>query len=154
MLIADALSISTGALYTVPLGLAIYQQSLEPLLGLAGLLGTLGIGEGLKHYVIGDASVRPRGARDCNAWATNGPCEGQPGMPSTHTAFATFFAVFYGTQLQWFGQMLLVFYVMLVAASRLAKRCHTLLQVVAGGCLGIVMAFIFLRLSERVQRST
>jgi undecaprenyl-diphosphatase len=139
-MLADALSISTGALYAVPIGLALYERSLHPLVGLVGLLGTLGVGEGLKHYVVGEASVRPRGARDCNALCTNGPCAGQPGMPSTHTAFATFFAVFYGTQVPWMVQVLLVIYVVLVAASRLVKRCHTPAQIAAGALLGGMMA--------------
>ena len=139
---ADALSLSTGGLYAVPLGLAIYQHRLEPLMGLLGLLITLGVGEGLKHGIIGRHSVRPQGARGCDAWCRAGPSAGQPGMPSTHTAFAAFFAAFYGPMVPWWGQMMFALYVIAVAWSRLTKRCHTMGQVVAGALLGVVVALL------------
>jgi len=150
MALANLFSISTGALYAAPILLAIQDQSWKPLIGAAGLLSTLGMGEGIKHLVIGNASVRPHGARDCDAWAKNGNCEGQPGMPSTHAAFATFFAVFYFSQVGIIGRIALILYVILVIWSRLYKRCHTIGQVLVGTAFGIGMGMLFRMIARKL----
>ncbi len=85
---------------------------------------------------------RPITASNCDTWNRNGPQGGAPGFPSGHTATAAAF---------WVGAWILtdsplVFFVgivatMVMAAARLQKHCHTLLQVIGGGVLGALVSY-------------
>lgn len=90
---------------------------------------------------------RPLGATGCNAVGSDGNQSGAPGFPSGHVATAAAF---------WTGAWLLTYpsYRPWVAGagiiatglmgwSRITKRCHTGVQVVAGGLLGSMMAYVF-----------
>ena len=85
---------------------------------------------------------RPLAARDCDTWNRNGPQGGAPGFPSGHTATAAAFWVGAGI----LTNSSLVFFMGLVAtavmaAARLQKRCHTVLQVIGGGVLGAGISY-------------
>ena len=128
-------------MYAVPV--IMYFITLDPfqLLGFLGLVATLGIGEFIKHYIIGTASPRPKGATDCNLWCTDGNQEGRPGMPSGHSSQVAFFASFYYSQTKnpWIRGGLIV-YALLVMYSRYAKHCHTIPQIATGALLGFLMS--------------
>jgi membrane-associated phospholipid phosphatase len=110
------------------------------LLGLFGLLGSLGISEFIKHYIVKGASPRPKGASDCNLWCNDGIREGQPGMPSSHSAQVVFFSLFYYQRVSNpILKVLLIAYALTVMYSRYAKHCHTIPQIMIGALIGLGM---------------
>jgi membrane-associated phospholipid phosphatase len=141
MNLLDIISVSTAALYAVPVVLYIITKDITQIRALIGLLLTLGVGESIKHHVIGKSSPRPFGARDCNLWCNDGAQSGKPGMPSGHSSQVTFFASFYYHQTKhpWIKNGLVV-YALLVMLSRYLKRCHTLPQIIMGSLLGFVIS--------------
>lgn len=99
------------------------------------------------HFPDVDIFKRPADAFNCSAVNTGGLVGGNPGMPSGHVA-ATAFVLAYS----WWALLSkrvdpLLYLVMsaivisLVAASRVAKKCHTVVQTVAGAVLGIALAY-------------
>jgi len=140
-MIWDWISISAGGMYAVPVLLYFMTYDPQQLLGFLGLVATLGIGEFIKHYIIGTASPRPKGATDCNLWCTDGNQEGRPGMPSGHSSQVAFFASFYYSQTKnpWI-RVILVGYALIVMYARYAKHCHTIPQIATGALLGFLMS--------------
>ena len=128
-------------MYAVPVILYFITLDSFQLLGLAGLVATLGIGECIKHYIIKTASPRPKGATDCNVWCNDGNQEGRPGMPSGHSSQVVFFASFYYSQTKnpWIRGSL-VLYALLIMYSRYAKQCHTIPQIATGALLGFLIS--------------
>lgn len=137
MILWNLLSSSAGLMYVVPIIGYLLTQKSYYIIGFAGLFGTLCIGEFLKHIVIQDRSPRPAGAEDCNLWCNDGAQAGRPGMPSTHSAQAIFFATFYShyASRPWIT-FVLYGYAILVMLSRYIKQCHTLPQIITGAALG------------------
>ena len=89
---------------------------------------------------------RPSGARGCDALGRGGAVGGAPGFPSGHTTIAAAF---------WMGAWLLapsewrpwIFGMGALAVgamgwSRVAKECHTWLQVVAGAMFGAAVSYM------------
>jgi len=134
----DAVSSSIVVLYALPLILYFITFQPQQLMILLGMILTLGIGESIKHFLIGTKSPRPEGASDCNLFCTDGPQGGRPGMPSTHTAVTIFAAAAYFSQLSSYplAQAGIVGYAVLMLYSRYAKQCHTLPQIAMGALLG------------------
>jgi len=100
------------------------------------------------HHIIKNYSLnynykftkRPQGATNCNLWANNGNVEGRPGFPSGHvTSITSFFTSIYLLFPEYQSIVVTVgpIYTLLMAYSRIYKKCHTLLQTVTGGLLGI-----------------
>lgn len=136
----DIISISAGGLYAVPIILYLISGNVWELLGLIGLIGTLGISEFLKHYVIKESSPRPKGAFNCNLWCNDGSREGKPGMPSSHSAQVAFFSAFYYQKTSNpILKIVLAIYALLVMYSRYAKHCHSFLQIIVGALIGLGM---------------
>jgi len=88
---------------------------------------------------------RPIGAKNCDLFSRNGLQEGKPGFPSGHvTSIVSFFVSLYLLFPDYrnytipFG----IIYTLLMAISRINKRCHTLLQVVSGSLLGFIIPII------------
>ena len=133
----NALSMSIGLLYVVPVIGFLTTWDLFHIRVAVALVSTLFFGEAIKHFVIGKASPRPPGARDCNLWCNDGARGGEPGMPSTHTSNVVLFSVLYGsyTENPWIRAGL-VMYAVLMMMSRYQKQCHTLSQILAGAALG------------------
>jgi membrane-associated phospholipid phosphatase len=82
---------------------------------------------------------RPQGANNCDLCSKNGDQSGKPGFPSGHlTSTVSFFTSIYllfpeyRTGSLWVG----IIYTLLMAWSRINKKCHTLLQTIAGTVLG------------------
>ena len=90
---------------------------------------------------------RPAGATNCNLFSTNGKVDGQSGIPSGHVSHVTaFFVTMYllfpkYRKYNYIG----IIWIALMMYSRIAKKCHTLLQTIAGLCLGILVPIIFLQ---------
>jgi membrane-associated phospholipid phosphatase len=146
MNLLNAISFSVIFLYLVPIVLFLYTQNLQHLLGFVGLIGTTGLSEFLKHYVIKGASPRPQGATDCNLMCNDGNQEGQPGMPSSHSAEVVFFTSYYWGQVTHpLLRALLLLYALAVMASRYLKRCHTLSQIGIGALLGLTLSDLLTR---------
>jgi membrane-associated phospholipid phosphatase len=91
---------------------------------------------------------RPAGAEGCNIQMT-GRQGGNPGFPSGHMATTTAFWTCiwalvpapHKKTVVWIGGILSV----LMMWSRMKKSCHTALQCIAGGLLGIFIAFVGIR---------
>lgn len=139
--VQDLISMSAALLYAVPvIGYAL-SGSFIHIKAFIGLFVTMGLGESIKYYIIGNRSPRPKGAYDCNLWCNDGKQEGKPGMPSGHSSQAAFFASFYYEQTnnEWIRTGL-VLYAVLVMISRYLKRCHTIPQIATGALLGWTMS--------------
>jgi membrane-associated phospholipid phosphatase len=136
----DAISMSSCGLYAVPIILYLISGNVWELLGLIGLLGSLGISEFIKHYIVKKDSPRPKGASNCNLWCNDGLREGQPGMPSSHSAQVAFFSAFYYQKVS--NPILkgaLIVYALAVMYSRYAKHCHSIPQIIIGALIGLGM---------------
>ena len=82
---------------------------------------------------------RPQGANNCDLCSKDGDQSGKPGFPSGHlTSIVSFFTSIYLLFPEyriislWVG----IVYALLMTWSRIHKKCHTLLQTVAGMVLG------------------
>lgn len=141
--IADAISLSVAALYVICILFYVVTHNPIHLIACAGMFGTTLLSEGIKHGIIKECSPRPKGATNCNMWCNDGPCGGQPGMPSGHSAQVAFFSGFY---MQYTDNRLiqagLTLYAGLVMLSRYLKRCHTIYQIGAGASLGFLLSLV------------
>lgn len=82
---------------------------------------------------------RPQGANNCDLCSKNGDQSGKPGFPSGHvTTAVSFFTSIYLLFPEYrMGSLIVgIIYTLLMAWSRISKKCHTLLQTVAGTVLG------------------
>jgi membrane-associated phospholipid phosphatase len=84
---------------------------------------------------------RPRGAINCDIFCRNGNVEGNPGTPSGHMTMVTFFAIYFlWYELKWHYRTIrfwfVIVFVIIMAAARMTKKCHNLLQVILGTLLG------------------
>lgn len=143
----DLLSISLSVVYIIPILFYGYTFDPQHLSIWIGILRTTCISEFIKYAVVGNRSVRPIGARDCNLFCTNGPCDHEPGMPSSHSAIVVYFACSYIAYASYAQYPLitigLLVYALLVMLSRYLKRCHTIYQIGAGAILGVSSYLFF-----------
>jgi len=149
-ILVDFLSVSVGAIFVVPLVYYVYTLDPQHLSIWIGIVRTTLISEFIKYGVVGKRSLRPRGASNCNLCCTDGNCEDEPGMPSSHSAMVTYFALAYTfylirshSELMLIAAIGLVLYAGLVMLSRYLKRCHTIYQIGAGAILGTVSYLYF-----------
>ena len=108
-----------------------------------GMLITGAITCCIKYILVKDVSTRPKGAFNCDMPCSDGNQEGQPGMPSSHTSVAVFFASFYILHTtNPYIRAALIGYALLMMRSRYVKRCHNLSQIIAGALLGIGLSVL------------
>lgn len=89
---------------------------------------------------------RPIGAKKCDIFSRNGNVEGEPGFPSGHvTTTVSLFTGMYLLYPEYRTYIILngTMYSVLMAMSRINKKCHTPLQTIAGGILGIFGTLFF-----------
>lgn len=142
----DYVSMSAGLLYGIPLVLYYFTGDVRQLKGLAGMVGTTALSEGIKKLIIKDANPRPQGALNCNLLCNDGNQSGRPGMPSSHSAQVAFFAGFYLQTIDnGIVKILLIVYAATVMLSRYLKRCHTINQIVIGAALGLLLSYLVVR---------
>jgi membrane-associated phospholipid phosphatase len=102
--------------------------------------------------------VRPAGARGCDAFCVAGASGGAPGFPSGHmTTVATVVAgAWLGLREKSDGTRLLVVllgvpWIAAMAWARWAKKCHSVLQILAGVLWGFTVAAAIGWVSGRVR---
>jgi membrane-associated phospholipid phosphatase len=134
----NAISMSIGIIYFIPIVLYFITRQHIHLKALYGLFGTLGLSEMLKKDFIKEMGPRPKGAKHCNLLCNDGNQEGKPGMPSGHSSTVTFFSAFYYQQTNniWIKAGLIL-YAFLMMLSRYLKYCHSLPQIICGALLGL-----------------
>ena len=96
----------------------------------------------LKHWIGREKAwqQRPPGACQCDLMeSSEANAAGEHGFPSGHAAFAMFYVLGLGwvTRSPWVFAIGLP-WVVYVGYSRIHKRCHTVLQVVAGYLVGLI----------------
>ena len=144
--ILDLISNSVNLLYFIPLVLYFYTGNLIHLQGLLGLIAMPIITEFIKYYIVGYMSVRPSGAYDCNTFANDGYQGGKPGMPSSHSGQASYFAGFYWQLTDnFYIRLALILYTLLIVMSRYYKRCHNISQIVIGLLIGLCVSYFVVR---------
>lgn len=114
------------------------------------------IHEILKWYIFStkyEFSKRPKGAYGCGLFCNGGNVEGRPGMPSGHMTATLFFYtmllnyLYITDKLMFIDVFILsIIHISLMAISRYQKRCHSILQIISGGILGIILALFFIYL--------
>lgn len=141
---ADAVSMSFLAAFAGPaLAWAVLHDPWWLWL-LAGLLGANAVVAGIKESTRGATArwlKRPAGAASCDAFCSGGAAGGEPGFPSGH--MTTVVLVVVGAWLRLRRPWVLLVgvpWIVATAWARQAKRCHTLLQVVAGAGVGAMTA--------------
>ena len=104
-------------------------------------------------------TLRPSGAKECSL--LNNEDNSLNGFPSGHlvtTSFiltAIFMYSFYytnttkGTKSKLLFVILSSIYIMLMMYSRVEKRCHTLLQTIAGLVVGFVLGVVYIRVYRK-----
>lgn len=145
----DAISISTSLLFVVPIVLFIlYHDRFYLVLGIGSLVASISA-ELIKKFITVDIDIfkRPKGARACDLLSRRGSAENQSGMPSAHassTAFAATYILF--TSNSQYVKVAAVLYWFSVCYSRYKKNCHTVGQLVAGSFLGIILAYLSIKI--------
>ena len=138
----DGISLSTLLLYVIPVIFYLQYSTWIHLKGTIIMILLTIVSESLKNTIL-KHDLRPFGARDCNGLCNDGDQSGKPGMPSTHTAIASFFAYYYSKHTtNIYIQTGLITYAGLVALSRYMKKCHSIPQIIVGALLGGWVAYL------------
>ena len=134
---------SAGILYIIPLILYYFTHNFYHIIAFVGTISVTILSEIFKYFLIGNLSIRPKNAKDCNLLCNDGNQEGMPGMPSSHSAEVAFFSGFYfqNTNNNTIRSILII-YAGLVMLSRYIKRCHTFNQIGIGALLGLSLSWI------------
>jgi len=146
----DTLLIAIGC--AIFIGLIIFTDPLRRYsfynwcLWIIGLVCVILIVHWMKVWIGCDASWkrRPNTANKCDLLERSVNNAGEPGFPSGHAAFATYYVI----GLWWLLKNPLVLiigipWVVFVAYSRIHKNCHTRSQVLYGAIVGIIVSIAF-----------
>jgi membrane-associated phospholipid phosphatase len=138
----ETVSYSLIGIIALPIILFIVKRDIKFLYIVLFSISTNMIHHIIKNYSLNynyEFTKRPQGATNCNLWANNGNVEGRPGFPSGHvTSTTAFFTSIYLLFPEYQSLAISVgpIYTIFMAYSRMYKKCHTLLQTIAGGFLG------------------
>lgn len=145
--VADAVSLTFVGALVAPMLLWLWTGRFAWVWLLGGIIAANGAVAGLKEVAAstrGRWALRPAGARDCDAFCEGGAVGGEPGFPSGHAATVAMFVggLWSAAPIAWRPWIVVVGGIWIVAMgwSRIAKRCHTLAQVVTGTVLGLGLA--------------
>ncbi len=148
MLWEDAVSFLAVLYGIVPFVYALTSNMRVGVVWGACVIGSSMLAEGIKRISREwdcEWCRRPAGATDCNTRMNNGAQGGAPGFPSGHTATAAaFWSGAWVVAAEAYRPAILVVGAVAVlgmAAARLKKRCHTVLQTVGGGLLGTALIY-------------
>jgi membrane-associated phospholipid phosphatase len=81
---------------------------------------------------------RPIGAFNCSAISTGGDASGKPGFPSGHMTNIAFIAVSLSL---YYKSNIPLLAILLMAYARIHKKCHNIIQVLAGTLYGGIVAY-------------
>ena len=144
---SDLFSMSISLVYIIPISLFLITREKSHIISFIGVTIITILSESLKYFIFGQNFKRPQGAKNCNYLCNDGNQAGRPGMPSSHSAEATFFASFYFSQTSnIYIRIGLILYAMGVMISRYIKKCHTVEQIVVGSLLGLSGSLFTVRL--------
>jgi membrane-associated phospholipid phosphatase len=113
-----------------------------------------GLKTGVKS-VFGENSItsRPKGAKDCGAFidCTNEK-DGSMGMPSGHSMSISFFITFLiltsYSKKRYINYILGILLAILVMSQRWWVGCHSLLQIIIGGVIGIFLGWGYYKIID------
>ena len=102
-------------------------------------------------YPYTKLAKRPIGASNSNFLANNGNMEGKPGLPSTHSAIASYFFTYNflilgNTNLIKNTSIFHIFNATVLLGtgwSRYYKKCHSMIQILTGAVFGMIYATLF-----------
>lgn len=144
---ANAVSSTILVAFVAPMLIWLWTGRITWLWLLGGIIAANGATMGMKSLAAafgGDWALRPAGARDCGAFCDGGAAGGAPGFPSGHATTVAMFVggVWLAVPAEWRVWVAVIGGIWIVAMgwSRIAKRCHTLGQVVAGTVFGLSAA--------------
>lgn len=134
-----------------PLSVYSYVPELFNIRYISGYGSILIISELLKKliYPFTPLARRPEGACNCDLISKNGDVSGKPGLPSTHMAVISYFAVYnlmllnnYNiTKNKHIFILLNILLIILTGWARYIKKCHSIFQIVSGTILGSIYSF-------------
>lgn len=133
----DLISLTIIPLILSPLYYYYISGEFQHIVGFVGIIFTSFSVDLLKQFVF-PLQHRPSGAKGCDLFCIHETDENRPGMPSGHAATVAFYGTFYNIK-----SPLYLIYVLLMAASRYMKNCHSFPQIVAGLLFGAGMGFVF-----------
>ena len=86
---------------------------------------------------------RPDGASDCNLFNSGGNMEHKSGFPSGHVASISFLMemmILRDNIFSWYDKSLYYVPILFIAYARYMKKCHNIIQIIAGYILGYGLA--------------
>jgi len=93
--------------------------------------------------------MRPKEATNCDFLSISGNIyKNRPGLPSTHMSITSFFVIYNilssrNIRIYNINNFLLVTLLILMGWSRIHKKCHNLIQVIAGSLYGGLLGYCF-----------
>ena len=133
----DIISLTLIPLILSPIYFWYSTQNTYHLVGFAGIMITSLSVDFLKKFIFPNQH-RPPKAKGCDLFCLHETDEDRPGMPSGHAATVAFYGTFYSIK-----NPLYIIYVILMAASRYMKNCHSIPQIIAGLLFGAGMGLLF-----------
>lgn len=102
-----------------------------------------------KFTILG-YGTRPKGAKNCGI-LSDGKLSKSYGMPSGHSQDAMYFATFqFLNTTNIYYKIFVIFIGLWVMFSRVKLGCHTYQQVIIGGIIGSVIAFLWNKLYQKL----
>ena len=144
----DVVSITVFPLGLSPLILYYVTQDIRYVVMFLYVSSIASITEIIKRTIVRYSDIpiwkRPSGAYNCGAFNNGGNSAYAPGFPSGHVALATFLACAYGrSSNNMLIQVIGIGYIGAVSQSRMKKRCHSMLQIIGGACVGLIAYILF-----------
>lgn len=146
IVIANAISISAIVLFLLPW--YFYVATKKRLFLWLGLAASLADGSTkLWKYIFGVENIfgRPLGACDCDILCRNGDQTRKPGFPSGHmTVTSVVIFTLIGLYPSYVCTMVGLCTILVMGWARYVKRCHNMMQILAGTFYGFFVATFFL----------
>lgn len=156
MSLANLLSMSLVLIFLLPW--VLFVATYDPKYALLGVAApVVDLSTKVIKRIAGTRGVfgRPKGAYDCDIFCTNGAQTGGYGFPSGHMATSTFVLIslylITKSPFSTFTLPISIIYIASVAWARYSKKCHNVVQIVAGVIYGAFVATIFAQILQFVS---
>jgi len=145
--VADIISLTAILCYIITIGMLLYSHQIIYLIIIAGLLMNQIVNYILKSILGTKYSFtkRPNGAKNCNMLNGGGDARLIPGFPSGHVSLVACFVTLLHLYLG-FPAIYGLLWVLVMMWSRIARKCHTLLQTFAGAISGFLVGYIWFKI--------